>query len=387
MAIGNAVFSYMPPKRFRKMEDDLSCIPAFFANENDIVIVSKNVDEIWIEKMKSYGLKLPLFKKYEDIPLNQISFLRPWGWSPASHFYFRDLYKHTSEEFKQTCNSIWIDTFRDLYSRKMSRSVLQTVLESNTSPLFPTLEELPIICTSIEDVRQCVDSIGRVLLKAPWSSSGRGLYLLSPKEITEVNKQWIYGVLKNQKYVMAEIWKEKVCDFSFQYFISNTGDISFIGVTSFETDSRGNYQGSYIHFDSVLKNNPRLENFLNPVLLDIINNSLLDAISKSKISNDYYGYFGVDCMVYEDNYSYKIQPCVEINLRYNMGLLSLKLRDKFHSQARGIVYTEYVSNIHLFIKEKSIDNPVIIRDKLIYKGFIILSSSQEESGFITYVLL
>jgi hypothetical protein len=70
-----------------------------------------------------------------------------------------------------------------------------------------------------------------------------------------------------------------------------------------------------------------------------------------------------------------------------MGLLSLKLRDKFHSQARGIVYTEYVSNIHLFIKEKSIDNPVIIRDKLIYKGFIILSSSQEESGFITYVLL
>lgn len=387
MAIANGVFSYMPPKRFRQMEEDLALIPAFFAQENDIVIVSRDVDKTWIDKMKLCGLKLPLFLKYEDIPKNGISFLRPWGWSPASHFYFKDIYQNTSEEFKNTRNSLWKDEYKNLYSRQTARTVLKSLIENNPSPLFPSIHELAIICSSIEEVEHCLDSIDRVLLKAPWSSAGRGLCLLSPKILTEANRQWISGLLKNQKYLMVEVWKEKVCDLSFQYFVNTKGEISFLGATAFETDAKGNYKGNYIHIDSVWKNDSQLEAFLNNGFLDKLNDSLIEALNKSQIPKDYYGYFGVDCLVYKENDLLKIQPCVEINLRYNMGLLSLKLKEKLHSQARGIVCTEYISDINVFIKDNTYNSPIVMFDNLLLKGFLPLSYSKDKAGFITYVLL
>ena len=38
---------------------------------------------------------------------------------------------------------------------------------------------------------------------------------------------------------------------------------------------------------------------------------------------DYRGYLGIDMMIYSDSAGkYRVQPCLEINLRYNMGLVA-----------------------------------------------------------------
>lgn len=387
MAVANGVFSYMPPKRFRKMEQDLACIPSFFAKQNDIVIVPYDIPSDWVEKMNSLGLKMPRFLKYEDIPKEEISFLRPWGWSPAAHFYFKNLYENTSSEFKETVNSKWSDSFKDLYSRLTARNVLESIIKDSNSSLYPNIDELPVKCTSLEEVQSCVDSMDRVLLKAPWSSSGRGLYLLDPNVITEVNKQWISGVLKNQKYVMAEVWKEKVCDLSFQYSVDSNGDISFLGTTSFETDSKGNYKGNYINTESVLENNSKLSDFLHDDFLEEVNNNIIIALRKSLIPNKYSFVFGVDCMVYFENGIYKIQPCVEINLRYNMGYLSMKVKERIHPEAKGIVRTDYVSDVDSFLKEHEERFPIVMSDSLLKEGFIPLSYTKSSQAFITYLIL
>jgi len=387
LAVANGVFSYMPPKRFREMEAALATLPSFFARESDIVITPGKVDKTWVDNMKACGFTMPQFLTKNEINNLEIDFLRPWGWSPAQHFYFKGIKQNCSKAFNSTVNSEWNDSSRDLYSRITSRDVLSSIISSNPLEIFPKIEELPRVCNSIDEVKQCVDSSERILLKSPWSSSGRGLYLLEPNILGEVNCQWVSGVLKNQKYVMAELWKTKVCDFSFQYFIDEQSDIESVGVTSFRTDKQGNYIGSNFSFHSVYENNARLKAFLTEDVISNLDSIIKSAINQSRIPTEYYGYLGVDCMVYEDDGQYKIQPCVEINLRYNMGVLSLKIKEQLHDNVKGFVSTDYVDNSPAFISEMQEKYPVEIVDNVLDKGFVPISIPNGTRSFITYILV
>jgi len=387
MSIGNGVFSYMPPKRFRKMEAELATLSAFFARENDIVIVPQSIPDSWINKMKSLGFSMPVFLTKNEIPTNNIGYLRPWGWSPATHFYFKNIKQFTSSNFKHTVNSEWKESFRDLYSRKTSANILKKIIENANNPIFPSNEELPKICQSIDEVKAFVDCAQRVLLKAPWSSSGRGLYLLNPNEFNDINAQWVSGVLKSQKYVMAEYYKEKVCDLSFQFEVLEDFSIVFLGITFFMTDEKGNYKASYLDTESVLENNKELRVFLDSGILKIVRDKLYTVIQDSDISSEYFGSFGVDCMIYKEDGKFRFQPCIEINLRYNMGLLALKIRDKIHPDSRGIVVTEYVKHPEAFIAEMELKNPCLFKEELLYKGFVLLTIPSESNSFLTYILV
>ena len=50
----------------------------------------------------------------------------------------------------------------------------------------------------------------------------------------------------------------------------------------------------------------------------------LDVYKRQVFHGKYVGYLGVDMMIYEDESGeFGVQPCVEINLRYNMGICLL----------------------------------------------------------------
>lgn len=387
MAVANGVFSYMPPKRFREMEQSLETLPSFFAQDKDIVIVSNPINEEWINKMQECGFRIPIFATMESIQNTDIGFLRPWGWSPAQHHFFKNLKKKCSKTFINTVNSEWSESYQELYSRITAREILKYLLQDNPLEIFPKIEEIPTVCESIEEVKKLVANSERILLKSPWSSSGRGLYLLEEKLVTKVNEQWISGVLNNQKYVMAEIWKNKICDFSFQYYLDEKSEVHSVGITSFLTDTKGNYIGTNLCFSSIYDNNNYLKNFLNIDIINQLDNKIKSAIKLSKISTSYYGFFGVDCMVYEENGNYKIQPCVEINLRYNMGLLSLKIKEQLHNNCFGHVSTIYVRDISKFLKEMSSRFPAIIMNNKLQKGFLPITNPSKNSSFITFILL
>ena len=48
----------------------------------------------------------------------------------------------------------------------------------------------------------------------------------------------------------------------------------------------------------------------------------------------YRGYLGIDMMTFTDNGSLQVMPCVELNLRTTMGLLSSKLGDRVLAPGR-----------------------------------------------------
>ena len=74
----------------------------------------------------------------------------------------------------------------------------------------------------------------------------------------------------------------------------------------------------------------------------------------------YTGYLGVDMLVYRDkqNGNLAIHPCIEINMRYTMGMVALRISERFLSpHARGDMHITYENKTgeaykhHCFMKK------------------------------------
>jgi predicted ATP-grasp superfamily ATP-dependent carboligase len=46
------------------------------------------------------------------------------------------------------------------------------------------------------------------------------------------------------------------------------------------------------------------------------------------LGGQYEGYFGIDMMIYDDNGTMMIAPCVEVNLRMTMGVVAHRLMER-----------------------------------------------------------
>jgi hypothetical protein len=70
-----------------------------------------------------------------------------------------------------------------------------------------------------------------------------------------------------------------------------------------------------------------------------------------------------------------------------MGYLSMRLKEKIHPKARGIVRTDYLTDVDAFLKEKGKDYPIIMSDSFLISGFLPLSYPKSKQAFVTYLLL
>lgn len=385
LAVGNGYHSYMPPARLRAIEEDLELIVSFLAKPNDIVVVKNEVPKDWISFILNCGFTLPEYLRLSEIKDRNLNFLRPWGWSPVMHFIFRDIYDYCSDSYKNVINSSWNIDFRDLYSRTFSQKILEELLKNTDVKIFPSIKECPISIQSIEELVS-FDGLGNSLvMKSPWSSSGRGVRIIDRKSLSIYDKQWINGVIKQYGFVMLEKKFDKIIDFSLQYYINELGEVSFIGKTSFFTDDEGNYQGTNLHFEDVYRNNEDLKNIVSKINFQEIVEKHLFIIDKSKLKTSYYGYFGIDCLFYKDVNEVKVHPCIEINLRYNMGILALALSKKIDHNYRGYLCTKYIKNVRSFINKEKLKNPVCKVDNRLRSGFVNISIPNREDAFLSYI--
>ena len=253
LAIANGDPNYMPPKRLLQFERDLSTLPMFFAAETDIVLVHEVPSESFVTLWQKVGKNLPQFLM-EDEALNDQAFcqqpkgfLYPWGWSPAVHRRLNPLKEFCSDEFKSSPIAQWTESTREIYSRKTAAGVLSEILRvaGENDWLLP-VDESPVLCTQLEEIISLQSKWGRLVVKSPWSASGRGIQMLRANEFNQSNRQVISGFLKQQGYVMVEPWLNKVADLSLQFYSKGRGEVAYRGQSSFLTDAAGRYQGNYI---------------------------------------------------------------------------------------------------------------------------------------------
>ena len=124
---------------------------------------------------------------------------------------------------------------------------------------------------------------------------------------------------------MAEPIYNKVCDFAMEFCADEEGRVAFAGYSFFETDAFGNYKANLLVSDAEIER--RLGAYVSLGTLHGVRSRLLTVLP-DWLGGHYAGYLGVDMMICHEG-DYRIHPCVEINLRMNMGVLARLFFDRF----------------------------------------------------------
>lgn len=393
-AIASGNPSWQPNRILRKMESDLSSIQLFLAGGGDFIIADKIPSREYQHRLLPLVNELPEFvlkskiagSNFSRIPKNR---LLPWGWSPAAHKLLQPLKDSCSEDFKNSPVFNWNSIFREKFSKRFALTCLEALLrEVKYEKIFLSPQKVPVVCNSTDEVEKAVKRWGRIMVKAPWSSSGRGLQPVTKTPVHEKVWERIGGMIAGQGFVLAEPYLNKIIDFSFQFEIKRQ-TIRFLGISNFITDKKGQYQGNFL--------NGRPENTdaeitrFQQLAIQKTLPPLIAVLESSELKEYYEGFFGVDTLVFTgENRELKINPCMEINLRQNMGLLSLHLEGLLANRKQGVyrMFHQPGTTFRQFSEQMQKRFPAVFNsESKLESGFFPLTEDSEEALFGAYLFV
>lgn len=379
LALANGDENYTPPLSARKMADDLSLLPIWYTSPGMLVMSNEPDADEWILQIKNlFNLSVGRIRE-DDIAFQSSLKLCPWGWNAALIKQARTLgfSDDVLPDKKQ------MEILRELSHRSLAVSLLR---ELNVSSSFCGVsEEL----TSDEAVREFVEHYPKVLLKAPWSGSGKGLRP-GKGEYTSHIQGWSNRVIKNQRCVVGEPWLDKVKDFAMEFFCDESGKVSFAGYSFFETDVRGAYTGNLLASNEAIEQ--RLTEFVNAADLHLLRNQLEIKLSQL-IGEKYNVYLGVDMMIcrFPEQPVFRIHPCVEVNLRMNMGIFSRLFYDRFITPGKmGYFQVDYFNDPSLLMtdhEKKQADFPLVVENGRIVSGYMELTPVTQQKNYRASILV
>ncbi|MGQ1891846.1 hypothetical protein ACT29H_15505 [Thermophagus sp. OGC60D27] len=386
MAIANGQGSYMPPLRLQRFENDLAAIPWLLTNEQDFILISQKQGNT-LEHLSQFGWKMPsLVTSPSEIPENMRINFSPWGWSPAVYNKLKPFYHLASRQWMEHPFATWKNNSAHLLSRETGYQLLNEIKKiKNQHPKHYDLIEIPYSPIKISNIKQLAQTLSDIqppaLIKTPWSASGRGLFRIRDHRDDPSQSDWIRGMLKRQKVIYLEKMLSKIQDVSFQFIINK--NINYKGHNFFYTDDSGQFAGcavgypenSFSCFQDMNKVKEALSQGAEIISL---------ALKQLRIEIQYCGPAGIDGLFFiDDQNEMKLQPCLEINLRYNMGLANLRLQNRIAPQAHGRWTTGIFKQEAWtsFCKRMSMENPPVFEQNKIKKGFLPLVNPYSEKLF------
>ncbi|MDO4159998.1 MAG: hypothetical protein Q4D41_06045 [Prevotellaceae bacterium] len=296
------------PHNIQELRTNLGFLPALWADDGDCVLV----DDIAYATKALVQTGLPhndvLFINEGELQKIYIADVEPWGWDKVvrkrlAEAGIRDNILPSEER---------LAAMRLLSSRMHNSEVLAFVRNGIEAQTCGRCE----CASSIGNIESYMQRYGKIVVKAPWSSSGRGIRYVSGN-ITTSLKGWIQNIIATQGYVTMEPYYNKVLDFAMEFRISGKYKVDYCGLSLFKTD-KGNYTGNVIATEE--EKTRMLSKYVDEPLLTIVRKRLADYFSR-KFMGIYEGYFGVDLMAVarDDGDGYLLHPCVEVNLRRTMG--------------------------------------------------------------------
>ena len=327
MALADNKSSFLPPAVIRKMANDLSFLPTWIAEPGDIVIVdSVERTEIFrdsiynkVKKKVGEGVCFASFKEPFKNVCSRLSIdvdnaeLAPWGWDG----YIKRKFEKWGVPQSMLPTDEELEGIRNLSSRRTAVQMLPQIVDAIGRD-FCIGESFVI--TSLEEFFPLAEKYEGVMMKMPWSSSGKGLNYCYSTNITEKVKGWINNVIEKQGCCIVEPLYNKFGDYALEFKVSE-GKVSFLGYSKFDTANQGTYQGN------VLMTDKEIEDYMCYIL----------GVDVDKIRT-------VRKVVYEKGDF--LHPCVEVNLRNNMGILAHELKSRWITNAErfDIHYNNFIPN-------------------------------------------
>lgn len=328
MALANFTPYYKAPSEIIRMANDLSVLPAWYAPEGSTIKVgSLSRVSLWREQCPASDFLPDVIwsAEWENMPY------KPWGWSPSLLYTLRKA--GVNDSF--LLSDMQMGQIRVLSGRQCCVKILES---------FSRMDGLcgkAMTCNSMTQVKKYITSLERCVLKAPWSGSGRGIMYVSSKEWNDSAEGWVSRVLRVQGEIMVEPLYNKVCDFAMEFYADGNGSVSFVGYSLFDTDAHGNYKGNFLLSDGQIKK--ILSQYIPDEVFDNVCRTMEESLA-SLLNKDYCGFLGVDMMICLKDGRYLLHPCVEINLRMNMGVVSHTIFNRYvHCLSHGKYIVKYYS--------------------------------------------
>ena len=194
---------------------------------------------------------------------------------------------------------------------------------------------------SLSGVRQFLAVHRHIVLKAPWSSSGRGVRFVEG-ELNVYHERWVSNVIDRQGCIVAEPYYNKVKDFGMEFESDGQGRVRYLGLSLFHT-TNGAYTGNVLADEEEKKS--VIYHYLSERFVEKVKEKI-ECILGEVFRGKYRGPLGVDMMIVagEGGQGFLLHPCVEINLRRTMGHVALEL-SKYCSSRRAMM-VEYLDNVY-----------------------------------------
>ncbi len=262
--------------------------------------------------------------------------LHAWGWTRTLVATLRDA--GVPAEFLPSPSQL--ATWRQLQHRNTSAQLSRWITGQNGAP-YPVQA-----VTTMDQLALWRNMQGDVVLKAPWSGSGRGLkWLRATDNNDEQTALWLQKIVSQQGCVMVEPWLPVLQDFAMEFYVGAlpqelqqhrdaTGeDVTFLGYSLF-SNRAGVYAGNLLLLDEEIEQ--RLGEYLPVKQLHHIR-FLVTHWLLQNIAPHYQGPLGIDMFVHDSPRGPRLRPVSEINLRHTMGLAAHEhlLR---HPEAHGKLF-------------------------------------------------
>lgn len=330
VALASNFANFTAPHAARELRTDLGFLPAFWANDGDFVLVDDvNAALANLRHFKRYAKEV-VFVTLEDLANIPSMEIEVWGWDCAlkNQLLKGGVCRESLPSDRE------IETFRALSNRHWAaQHLLPEIIKADGQLIGESFY--------VQEIKDIFNFEYPYVLKAPWSSSGRGIRYVDL--INSHLEGWISNVIQKQGGVMLEPYYHKLLDFAMEFESTDDG-VLYSGLSLFHTE-HGAYSSNILASEN--EKQCIIGKYISPQLLVNISHRISDVLS-SLFSETYRGPFGIDMMVVSDEGKLKLHPCVELNLRRTMGhvALSFKMKD---TDPRKEMQISFDGNYHLHI--------------------------------------
>ena len=270
----------------------------------------------------------------------------------------------------------------------------------------------------------------------PTSRRSTSALTLSLKKV----ESWCDALIRRHGYLTAEPYYDKVQDFAMEFIVAD-GQCHFIGYSLFTTDDHGRYDSNLLLSDADIE--ARLSEYIPCSVFHDVRyfvETHSDLIIPAEWDTSRFPItFGIDMMVIKTidkvaiereqrpfagsaersnfnevnrqqtltvrderlevrgnsplsifNSQFKLHPCVEINLRANMGIVAHEVRRHLMApEATGIyrlALFPYHAALQAFDEEQRSLYPALYRDGLLVQGYCPLTSTEGNTRHLAYII-
>ena len=177
-------------------------------------------------------------------------------------------------------------------------------------------------------------------------------------------------------------------DWAAEFYSNGKGELYFVGWSRFDTNRWGAYLGNRLATQTDLV--AELTQTVGAQAHEEAIASVKDYL-RERFASLYTGYIGVDMAVYAERDSLFLHPCIEINVRYTMGVAAILLYDLWIEKGRRGVFevksfrTE--GEAHEWDSMMQCSHPPLIMDGRLRAGYLPLTITDRSSRFLAYLLI